>query len=170
MDDQVNASERSEVEAHLASCEACRLDLESLRITVGLLSDLPQIASLRDFTLSAPPEPIPAQRSAGWSTGLATSLVAVLLVALLLGDITGLLTQERALEQSAQSTAAPASAAAAAPAASMAAPAAAVAAPAPAPAPAPCSRTCDGCCSCDGRARRPSACRVISGARSRANV
>ena len=128
IDDQVTASEHREVEEHLASCESCRLSLESMRFTVELLNDLPQIESRRDFTLTAAPEAVPVRRFAGWATGLATSLAAMLLVALLLGDITGLLTQTHQLEQQAQSLSRPSTEAS-----SFAAPAA----PAPAFAPVP---------------------------------
>ena len=134
IDDQVTASEHREVEEHLASCESCRLSLESMRFTVELLNDLPQIESRRDFTLTAAPEAVPVRRSAGWATGLATSLAAMLLVALLLGDITGLLTQTHQLEQQAQSLSRPSTEAS-----SFAAPAPApmsAAAPAVAPTPA----------------------------------
>lgn len=142
IDDQVTASERREVEEHLASCESCRLGLESMRFTVELLNDLPQIESRRDFTLTSAPEAVPVRRSAGWATGLATSLAAMLLVALLLGDITGLLTQTHQLEQQAQSLSRPSTEAS-----SFAAPAAPApafvpvppSAPRPAPAPAPMS-------------------------------
>lgn len=144
IDDQVTASEHREVEEHLASCESCRLSLESMRFTVELLNDLPQIESRRDFTLTAAPEAVPVRRSAGWATGLATSLAAMLLVALLLGDITGLLTQTHQLERQAQSLSRPSNEASsfAAPAAPAPVPAfvpVPPSAPRPAPAPAPMS-------------------------------
>jgi hypothetical protein len=51
IDGEVTAAERELVEAHLASCDVCGRDLATLRQTVALLGQLPQVAAPRPFTL-----------------------------------------------------------------------------------------------------------------------
>src|SRR3990170_754569 len=54
---EVSAAER--LEAHLAGCEGCRLELRQLRATAAVLHDLPEVQVPRSFALSpqrAPPE------------------------------------------------------------------------------------------------------------------
>ena len=159
IDGEVDAAELREVEEHLADCDSCQRELDTLRFTVGLLQELPEVAVRRSFTLSAAPGPVRTTRSLSWAASLATSVAAMLLVALLLGDITGVLVQAPGLGAEDQAVtvqaAAPLSAAAAevreveretvvseeleavSPAAAAALPAPAMAAPAPAPLAAP---------------------------------
>ena len=148
IDDEVSDSERRRVERHLSTCEECRQELESLRVTVTALRQLPEIQTARSFAITAPIEP--AKGGLRWVLGvrMAASVAAVVLVGLILADVTGLLVQSDLSEWTRQShseqAAAPAQpAAAAAPAAPTMAPApqaplspAQPAAPAPA-APAP---------------------------------
>ena len=98
IDGEVDSAELREVEEHLAACDSCRRDLDSLRFTVGLLQELPEVSVRRSFSLSEAPGPIRTGPSPGWAAGLATSMAALLLVALLLGDITGVLVQTPGLE------------------------------------------------------------------------
>jgi anti-sigma factor RsiW len=51
IDDEVSVDERALVEEHLATCTACAQDLTTLRQTVALLGELPQVAAPRPFTL-----------------------------------------------------------------------------------------------------------------------
>ncbi len=156
IDGQVEPAELEEVQEHLAACDSCRQELDTLRFTVSLLRELPEIQARRSFTLAEAPTPVRRAPSLGWSAGLATSVAALLVIALLLGDVTGVLVQTTSLEVDAPATieqaAAPFSAAIAeapvaeiesaveqapapvAPAAAEAAPAPAAAMAAPAPA------------------------------------
>ena len=131
VDGEVSPAEAGRVERHLAGCDECRRERDSLEATVGLLKQLPELQVNRSFTLQAEPVALPAPRPFAWATGLATSAAAVLLVALLLGDGTEILTQSRdvspiqveALQETAPAavpTPAAAMAAAAAPVAAMA--------------------------------------------------
>ena len=56
IDGEVSDSERSRVESHLSRCEECRQELESLRLTVAALRQLPEVQTTRSFAISAPPE------------------------------------------------------------------------------------------------------------------
>ena len=167
IDGQVNASEATQVEDHLGGCEECRLELHTLRATVGLLRGLPELAVPRSFALKEAPTAAAATPRVVWTARLATSAAAVLLVALFVGDAAGLLSQRAArrapavpepaaavvrtaeVEEAAPAAAAPALRSvvgerevaaptpAPAPAPALAAPAPAPALAAPAPAPAP---------------------------------
>ncbi|MDP7413367.1 MAG: zf-HC2 domain-containing protein [SAR202 cluster bacterium] len=132
IDGETTASESLEVQEHLAACEACTEELETLRSTVELLGELRQLEPMRSYALEAEPEPVRSSGTFAWTARLATSVAALLLVALLAGDMTGLLVQESAIK----STADTASTAPGIGGAIVAAPAAAPA-PAPASAPAP---------------------------------
>ena len=134
IDDEVSDSERRRVERHLSTCEECRQELDSLRVTVTALRQLPEIQTARSFAISAEPQPV--SDGLGWVLGvrLAASAAAVVLVGLILADVTGLLVQTDLPEWARQSdtaqSEAPAQPAAPAPAAF-----APTAAPAPASAP-----------------------------------
>ena len=134
IDDEVSDSERRRVERHLSKCEECRQELESLRVTVTALRQLPEIQTARSFAITAEPQPM--RGGLGWVLGvrLAASAAAVVLVGIILADVTGLLVQTDLPEWTRQSdraqSEAPAQPAAPAPAAF-----APTAAPAPAPAP-----------------------------------
>ncbi len=95
IDGQVSASEAARVEGHLAQCEGCRVELESLRATVGLLSGLPELAVPRSFALTQVPASAPSElpRRLALTTRFATSVAALLFVALVLGDVLGVVTQ-----------------------------------------------------------------------------
>jgi hypothetical protein len=81
IDGEVTAAERGLVEAHLASCDVCGRDLATLRQTVTLLRQLPQVAAPRPFTLresdvqSLRPTLRPA-RPAWWQSGWLRGAVA----------------------------------------------------------------------------------------------
>lgn len=53
LDGEISAEERTQWEAHLATCQRCQQELASLRQTVALLRALPQPALPRSFELPA---------------------------------------------------------------------------------------------------------------------
>ncbi len=53
IDGEIDAQERVLVERHLAECEQCAHQLQTLRQTVALLHQLPPVAAPRPFTLTA---------------------------------------------------------------------------------------------------------------------
>ncbi len=83
VDGQITATERTQVEAHLQTCAACRSELASLRNTVALLQALPRVSVPRAFTLSEAKLGIrqPAARPA-WYGGLLRGMGAVTALAL----------------------------------------------------------------------------------------
>ena len=91
LDNQVTPAERAHVEGHLATCAACRGELDGLRRTVVLLRALPRVPVPRAFTLSEAqvgihrPEPQPVWGSVlhGLGAVAAIALVAVVAVSLL---------------------------------------------------------------------------------------
>ena len=92
IDDEVNADERALVEAHLATCAECTQDLTTLRATVALVGQLPQVAAPRPFTLrESDVRPVhdtarPAWWRLPWTQGL-VGAVAVLLVVVVVGGV-----------------------------------------------------------------------------------
>ena len=93
IDGEVSDSERRRVERHLAECEECRQELESLRLTVSALRQLPEIQASRSFAVSEIPDPV--MGGEGWVLGvrLAASAAAIVLVGIILADVTGLAVQ-----------------------------------------------------------------------------
>ena len=95
IDGEMEASAVERLEAHLAACEGCRLELQQLRATASALRDLPEAQVPRSFALS--PERISARRpltgaAAPLALGmrLAAAGVAVALAAVLVVDLGGL--------------------------------------------------------------------------------
>ena len=105
IDGQVDDSEAGRIELHLGQCEECRVELESLRATVGLLQSLPELEVPRSFALSEAAVRVATPGSARvefapsfvWTTRLATSAAAVLVAVLLVGDLTGIVKQTETL-------------------------------------------------------------------------
>ena len=56
IDGEVTDAERARVEEHLATCDACREELESLRWTVSVLAEMPEVQTSRSFVFSTPPD------------------------------------------------------------------------------------------------------------------
>lgn len=91
IDGEVTADERALVETHLATCTACAQDLATLRQTVILVRQLPQLAAPRPFTLrESDVRPMRMARPAWWrlpwAQGLAAA-AAVLLVVVVAGGV-----------------------------------------------------------------------------------
>lgn len=96
IDGQAGESEAKRVEEHLSGCEECRLELDTLRATVSLLRDLPELEVPRSFTLTeaqVSARPTPAIAWTAWTPRIAASAAALFLAALLVGDALGVLTQ-----------------------------------------------------------------------------
>ena len=88
IDNSLNSEDKSFIERHLETCEACSKELESLRVTVQLLHRMPEVSVPRSFTVTVPQ---PRRESAFGPSSLrwlrpATAFVAVALVVLLMGD------------------------------------------------------------------------------------
>jgi len=88
IDNSLNSEDKSFIERHLETCEACSKELESLRMTVQLLHRMPEVSVPRSFTVTVPQ---PRRESAFGPSSLrwlrpATAIVAVALVVLLMGD------------------------------------------------------------------------------------
>lgn len=98
IDGEASNSEVIEVEEHLSGCDECRIELDSLRATVGLLRGLPQFDVPRSFVLTEAPALIRQRPPIVWTARLATSAAALLLFALLMGDAFGILSQTEMLQ------------------------------------------------------------------------
>ena len=107
IDSRLDGDNKSLVERHLETCEACSKELELLRMTVQLLHMVTEVPAPRSFTLPVPeprregifvPSGLRLQRSAIAVAAIAvgptslrwlrpaTAIVAVVLVVLLMGD------------------------------------------------------------------------------------
>jgi anti-sigma factor RsiW len=88
LDGELTQQERSIVERHLAVCQDCRWNLDTLRQTVRWVQELPSVSVPRVFTIPVPAEPVRAPRRR-WGVPLlqgATALVALMLVFVVAGD------------------------------------------------------------------------------------
>jgi hypothetical protein len=88
IDNSLNSENKSFVEHHLRTCEACSKELESLRMTVQLLHRVSEVSAPRSFAVTVPQ---PRRESAFGPASLrwlrpATAIVAIALVVLLMGD------------------------------------------------------------------------------------
>ncbi|MDO8611297.1 MAG: zf-HC2 domain-containing protein [Dehalococcoidia bacterium] len=95
IDGELEAAAAERLEAHLAACEGCRLELGQLRATAAALRDLPEAEVPRSFTLS--PERAAGRRPLTRATAplalgmrLAAAGVAVALAAVFVVDLGGL--------------------------------------------------------------------------------
>jgi hypothetical protein len=88
LDGELTQQEQGIVERHLATCQDCRWNLDTLRQTVQWVQELPSVPVPRVFTIPVPAEPARAPRRR-WGVPLlqgATALVALMLVFVVAGD------------------------------------------------------------------------------------
>lgn len=89
LDGELAPGEHEAVERHLATCQACQWDLDTLQTTVQWMGELPTVPLPRVFTIPAPAQPErTARRRWGFMPVLqgATALVALLLFFAVAGD------------------------------------------------------------------------------------
>lgn len=92
LDCELSPEERAAVERHLAQCENCRWDLDTLRQTVELTRNCAPVPLPRVFTIPvevAAPQAVRTRRPA-WALPVlqgATALVALLFVVVVVGDL-----------------------------------------------------------------------------------
>jgi predicted anti-sigma-YlaC factor YlaD len=92
IDHQLTSSEQGLVEAHLERCQACRMELESLRAVVSLVHRVPLVSPPRSFAIA---EAVPRRRAAPVAVLSAATAVAVLLLAFFfVGDALNLFSSE----------------------------------------------------------------------------
>jgi hypothetical protein len=92
IDDEVTTDERALVEEHLATCASCVYDLATLRQTVALLVQLPQVAAPRPFTLRVSDVmPLRPARPAWWRLPWVQGVVAAAAVLLCVVAVSGVL-------------------------------------------------------------------------------
>ncbi|MFC2037322.1 zf-HC2 domain-containing protein [Chloroflexota bacterium] len=102
LDGELSRGEQKAIDGHLATCQACRWHLDTLRQTVQWTRELPTIPVPRVFTIPARPAPAPRRR---WNfvpvLQGATALVALLLVIMVAGDVmfTGILPASAPVQQ-----------------------------------------------------------------------
>ncbi len=90
LDGELSPPEKKAVSQHLAACQACQWQFDTLQRTVQWTRDLPTIPVPRVFTIPAPARSAPIARPwRGWVPLLqgATALIALLLVVVVAGDI-----------------------------------------------------------------------------------
>lgn len=91
IDGELSPKERARVEKHLRDCQACTQNLATLRQTVALVGELPQVPAPRSFAIRpAVVQPKARMATPAWGYGLlkgATALVALLLVLLIGADV-----------------------------------------------------------------------------------
>jgi hypothetical protein len=89
LDDELLPQEQAAVEEHLATCQDCQWDLDTLRQTVQWTRELPTLTVPRVFTVPAPAEPERAARRRWRLVPVmqgATALIALLLFFVVAGD------------------------------------------------------------------------------------
>lgn len=96
VDNRLDSVKKSLVERHLASCEACSKELESLRMTVQLLHRVPEAPAPRSFAITIPEvkhEGVLGPSSLRWLRP-ATAVATIVLLVLLVGDFLNVFEQE----------------------------------------------------------------------------
>ena len=101
LDGRLAGTAMARVDQRLTSCATCREELDSLRTTVSLLKQLPQVVPTRRFTMATPPpqpalpQPSPLFRMPQWAYAGAASAAALFLAVLITADATGMLATRR---------------------------------------------------------------------------
>ncbi|MEA1958676.1 MAG: zf-HC2 domain-containing protein [Chloroflexota bacterium] len=86
IDGELAVSDVCKVEGHVAECEACRAELDSLSETVGLLRQVGMVEPPRSFTIAGPVParrsmPLPAYAALRAASAFATLLLAFVFIA-----------------------------------------------------------------------------------------
>jgi anti-sigma factor RsiW len=95
LDGELEARAAERLEAHLAACEGCRLELRQLRATAAALRELPEVQVPRSFALSPERAAVGRRPLTGAAAPLALGMrlaaagVAVALAAVLVVDLGG---------------------------------------------------------------------------------
>src|SRR5260370_30032367 len=84
VDGRLKASEQREVEAHLATCAACRVRVNEFRAVSGLLDELPQIVPSGAFDARVRARVAAEPGKPGWWVGFAPSPRAAFAASVLL--------------------------------------------------------------------------------------
>ena len=88
LDGELPSQEKEVVDRHLAVCQACQWQLDTLRQTVQWMGEMPAVPIPRVFTIPAPAQPVPQRR---WNflpvLQGAAALIALVLVVVVAGDI-----------------------------------------------------------------------------------
>lgn len=98
LDGRLHGAQRERVGRQVTSCALCQEELESLRATISLLRDLPDVPAPRSFTLAGPPRVVTTQsaprpfRAPSWAYAGAASLAGLALAVMVSADATGLFT------------------------------------------------------------------------------
>ena len=90
LDGALRADEQAKLQSHLATCDACTQDLETLRQTVAVLKRLPSQPLPQSFLLRANQVPSAHRSSSTWLSlmfGGATAMAALLLVMVVALDL-----------------------------------------------------------------------------------
>ena len=101
LDDRLRGGSLARVDEHLALCEICQAELESVRGIVTMLQNIPMEAPSRSFVMAArPPESVPVRPSIllgipQWVYAGAASVAAIVLIVLVSADATGLLAADK---------------------------------------------------------------------------
>ncbi len=87
VDNRLNPQDKQALESHLATCQGCGKELESLRETVKLLRCVPQVPVTRSFAVrEASPSPVRARAGYG-AMRWATAAIVMVLVVMAAGDL-----------------------------------------------------------------------------------
>jgi hypothetical protein len=95
LDGALSPTQKSALEGHLASCEACRGELDELRSTISATRELPQLDAPRSFALTPQmlnrrvAAPAPSVPPVALGMRLASAGVAVFLAVVVIGDLSG---------------------------------------------------------------------------------
>ena len=106
IDGRLSVAVTARTERHLAACQRCNGELESLQHAVGLLRQVPQTQPRRSFTFASPPVPAQAPHfrpvfRPQWAYGAAASMAVLLFAAVLTADLSGTLEPETATSSAA---------------------------------------------------------------------
>ena len=91
LDGRGSVSRREHIEGHLASCDVCKEELNSLEYTVGLLHQAPMLAPRRRLAIQQVRTAAPrwSSKAPSWAYGSAASVAVALAVMVVWADLGG---------------------------------------------------------------------------------